>query len=92
MAKGKGKSNKVSGGPRRIHGPKRHLHHEFKPMVHLIAQSGALTKYNNFESFCLACTARGKKNTSISDFKGFIALTTKKEKDEYFKKLSLSSK
>lgn len=88
MAKGKGGS-KSSGGPHKSHGPKRHLFKEFKPMVHLFAKAGLLSKYNNYESFCLACSARGKRNPTRKDFSEFVGLSREKQK-EYF--ASLSSK
>lgn len=42
MAKGKGKGG--SGGPRKAHGPKKHLFKEYKPMIHVFAQAGLLKK------------------------------------------------
>ena len=82
-----GKSKKRSGsssGPHKKHGPKRHLFHDLKPMVHEIAKAGVLTKYYAYESWALACQARGIKNPR----KEFIILKTKKEKDEYFASLT----
>lgn len=86
MAKGKGGS-KSSGGPHKKHGPKRKLFKEFKPMIKAFADAGLLTKYNNFESFCLACNARGKRNPTKQDFQEFRLLTPEKQK-EYFTNLS----
>ena len=61
MAKGKGK--KVSsGGPHKKHGPKRHLFRDYKPMIKAFADAGLLSKYDNYESWVLACQARGKRN------------------------------
>lgn len=87
MAKGKGKST-ASSGPRlrKNHGPKRHMFKDYKPMVWQFGKMGLLTKYNNFESFCLACSARGKRNPTMNDFTQFMTLD-KKGKDEYFKNL-----
>ena len=86
MAKGKGK--KVSsGGPHKKHGPKRHLFKEYKPMIHVIAKTGLLSKYYNYESFVLACNARGKRNASKEEFNTFASLPREQQK-EYFKNLS----
>ena len=85
MAKGKGK--KVSsGGPHKKHGPKRHMFKEFKPMIHVFAKAGLLTKYNNFESWQLACAARGKKTADRGEFNSFVVLPIEQKK-EYFKNL-----
>jgi hypothetical protein len=83
------KPKRSSGGSglRKNHGPKRHLFHELKPMVHVIAQSGLLSKYYAYESWALACQARGIKNPRKEDFNKFILLKTKKEKDEYYASL-----
>lgn len=75
-----------SSGPRKNHGPKRKLFKEFKPMIHAFAKAGLLTKYNNYESWCLACGARGKKDTSKSEFSKFVVLS-RKEQEAYFKAL-----
>lgn len=85
MAKGKGK--KVSsGGPRKPHGPKKHLHKDYKPMIKAFADCGLLTKFNDYESWCIACNARGKRITTKEEFKDFSALSLEKKK-EYFKSL-----
>lgn len=86
MAKGKGKGGS-SGGPRKSHGPKRKLFKEFKPMIKAFADAGLLTKYNNYESFCLACNARGKRNPTRREFTEFTYLTREQQK-EYFKSIS----
>lgn len=86
MAKGKGK--KVSsGGVRKNHGPKKHLFKEYKPMIKAMADAGLLTKYNNYDSFVIACQARGKRNPTIEDFKAFSVMT-RLEQDQYLKNLS----
>lgn len=74
-------------GPHKNHGPKRHLFKDFKPLVHVFGKMGLLTKYNNFESFVLACNARGKKNPTKADFDKFVLLD-RKHQDEYLKSLS----
>ena len=51
---------------RKNHGPKRHLFKEFKPMVHIFAATGILSKYYNYESFVQACGARGVR-TALSE-------------------------
>lgn len=86
MAKRKGKSGS-GGGPHKNHGPKRKLFAEFKPMIKSIADAGLLDKYHNYESFVLACTARGKRNTTKRDFAEFVGLTRAQQK-EYLAKLS----
>ena len=86
MAKGKKKSGS-SGGPHKKHGPKRHLFKEYKPMIHVIAKTGLLSKYSNYESFVLACSARGKRNPSKQEFMEFTLLT-REQQTEYFKSLS----
>ena len=85
MAKGKKKSGS-SGGLHKKHGPKRHLFKEYKPMIHIIAKTGLLNKYNNYESFVLACNARGKRNPSKQEFIQFTLLTRSQQK-EYLKNL-----
>lgn len=76
-------------GLRKNHGPKKHMHKDFKPMVHLFAKAGLLTKYNNEESFVRACEARTgrKNNNSHAEWIKFSALKTNKAKDEYFHSL-----
>jgi hypothetical protein len=86
MAKGKGKGGS-SGGPRKSHGPKRKLFKEFKPMIKAFADAGLLDKYHNYESFCLACNTRGKKNPTRREFTEFTYLTREKQ-NEYFKSIS----
>ena len=86
MAKGKGK--KVSsGGPHKKHGPKRHLFKEYKPMIKAFADAGLLSKYHNYESFVLACNAKGKRNTSRQEFNSFVCLSME-DKKKYFQSLT----
>ncbi len=80
MAKGKKTS---SGGPRKSHGPKKHLFKWYKPMIKSMADTGILSKYYDFDSFCLACVARGKRNPTKSDFNEFFILPIE-EKKNYF--------
>ena len=87
MAKGKGKGKVSSGGPHKKHGPKRKLFAEFKPMIKAMADAGLLTKYNNYESFCLACNARGKRNPTRQEFSEFRMLPFEEQK-AYFKSLA----
>ena len=86
MAKGKGKGGSSS-GPHKSHGPKRHMFKEFKPMIKAFADAGLLDKYHNYESFVLACGARGKRNPSRQEFQQFTLLPRDKQ-DEYFASLS----
>lgn len=76
-----------SSGPKKNHGPKRHLFKNFKPFVWEVAPTGILNKYNNEESFILACQARGKKNASHEDWNYFFYKLNDKEKKEYFASL-----
>lgn len=87
MAKGKGKKIS-SGGPHKKHGPKKKMFHCWSStMRKAFADAGLLTKYSNFEAWQQACTAKGKKNVSKTDFNEFVLLT-KEEKDNYFKNIS----
>ena len=82
MAKGKGKGG-ASSGPHKKHGPKRHLFKEFKPLVKAFADAGLLDKYHNYESWMLACAAKGKRNASRSELNAFVILPME-EKKKYF--------
>ena len=83
MAKGKGKGG-ASAGPRKPHGPKRKLFHDWTSTMRMhLARAGLLSKYNNYESFVLACGARGKRNPTKAEFNEFVLLP-KDKKDEYF--------
>ena len=92
MAKGKGKGGS-SGGPRKNHGPKRKMFHCWDSTTrwHFAGDygksNGILNKYHNYESFVLACTARGKRNPSEEEFQEFLKLPKEKKK-EYFAALS----
>ena len=86
MAKGKGGA-KSSSGPHKKHGPKRKLFKEYKPMIKMFADAGLLDKYHNFESWQLACAARGVKKADRAEYNKFSVLTMA-EKKEYFKNLS----
>ena len=48
-----------------------------------LADAGLLEKSYNFESFALACNAKGKRSVSRSDFNAFIGLSHE-EKEKYF--------
>lgn len=85
MAKGKGKpSTPAVSRLRKMHGPKRHFFRDLKPMVHQYGALGVLSKYYAFESWSLACQARGIKNPTRTEFAKFVILPTIKAKDEYF--------
>ena len=85
MAKGKGKGG-ASAGPRKPHGPKRKLFHEWSSTMRMhFANAGLLDKYHNYESFVLACGARGKRNITKAEFNDFLLLT-REEQDRYFAK------
>lgn len=87
----KNKKRNLTSGPTKNHGPKRKLFKEFKPMIHALAKYGLLNKYNNYESWVIACQARGKKSTSIGEFKNFEKLD-RAAQDEYFANISNASK
>lgn len=85
MAKGKRKS---SGGAVKMHGPKRKLFHEWSRSIRIhLANAGLLDKYSHFESFKLACVARGLKNPTMAHFDQMRFLKTRKEQDEWFKNI-----
>jgi len=91
MAKGKGGKTSVSAGPklRKNHGPKRRLFHDYGNKIIRIelAKAGLLSKYNDYESWMLACQARGKrKDIDKAEFDKFVVLSLK-EKKEYFKNI-----
>lgn len=85
MAKGKGKGGS-SGGPRKNHGPKKHMFRWAGPMKWSLAKTGMLTREHDYEAWQQACTARGKRNISYIEFKNFVALTDEQKK-EYFSNL-----
>lgn len=85
MAKGKGKGAS-GGGPRRTHGPKRHMHRWCGADKSVYAKAGVLSKYNDFESWQLACTARGKKSSSQEEFNKFVVMSLE-DKKQYFQNL-----
>ena len=86
MTKGKGKGG-ASAGPRKPHGPKRKLFHSWTSTMRMhLARAGLLSKYYNYESFAIACGARGKRNVTRIEFSDFLLLS-KDQKDEYFKNI-----
>ena len=61
MAKGKPTSKIAKGANgRKNHGPKRHLQHDIFPksLRMEIGKSGLFSKYDSFDSFCVAMQAR----------------------------------
>ena len=86
MAKGKGKGV-ASSGPRKSHGPKRKLFHCWSSTMRKhFADAGLLKKEYNYESFCLACAAKGKRSPTRDDFSAFVKLEPNAKK-EYFRTL-----
>ena len=82
MAKGKKKVG-GSGGPHKNHGPKRHLHRWCGAMKQDFARAGVLSKYHDYESWQIACAARGKRSVTQQEFEMFVILPMEKKK-EYF--------
>lgn len=86
MAKGKGgKSvNKGTKG-RKNHGPKTHIHHSIAPKAlrQVIGACGGLSKYDDFDSWYLACSARGNNRATYNDFMAFVVLPIE-QKRAYF--------
>lgn len=79
MAKGKGKGAST-GGPRKSHGPKRHLHSWTGALKSDFARAGVLSKYHDFQSWQLACTSRGIREISYGDFQKFQAMAFEQQK------------
>lgn len=78
---------------RKSHGPKRHLFADYGSMLtYEFSKAGVLTKYNNFESFKLACMARGCKNPTKTMWSVFSILNTIAEKDEWLKNVKTNMK
>lgn len=76
------------GGPTKPHGPKRKLFHEWSRSMRIhLANAGLLDKYNNFESFRLACIARGLKNPTMAHYDQMRFLKTRQEQKEWFKNI-----
>lgn len=85
MAKGKKKSGS---GAVKMHGPKRKLFHEWSRSMRIhLANAGLLSKYTNYESFKLACVARGVKNPNTAMFDEMKFLKTQADKDAWFRNL-----
>ena len=83
MAKWQGK--KVSSSvPHKSHGPKQHRFKELKPMIHVFAKCGILTKYYNRESFEQACAAKGMRVVDASIWRSFSVLSFE-DKKKWFK-------
>jgi hypothetical protein len=84
MSKGNHPSKLTKGlKGRKEHGPKRHLFNDYKPLEWNLGQLGLLSKYHNFESFKLACMARGCKNPTKEMWTTFVKLGTKTEQDNF---------
>lgn len=84
MAKGKG--GRVSGGPHKNHGPKRHMHVWCGALKHEFAESGLLNKYHDYESWQLAMAARGVKKADEAEFSRFATMSME-DKKAYFANL-----
>lgn len=79
---------KSSGGAVKMHGPKRKLFHDWSRSMRIhLANAGLLDKYSNYESFKLACVARGVKNPTEAMFDEMRFLKTQADKDAWFKSL-----
>ena len=86
MAKGK-PSPKITKGAkgRKNHGPKRHLHHSIAPRAlrMSIARDGALSKYDDYDSFCLALQARGVRSNTQALWTEFRTLGKVDQNDNW---------
>lgn len=86
-------SSSVGSIVRKSHGPKRHLFADYgSTLTYEFGKAGVLTKYSNFESFKLACMARGCKNPTKTMWSVFSVLNTKAEKDEWLKNIKTNAK
>ena len=73
---------------RKNHGPKRHLHAGYKPMVWQLSQcNGLLNKYNNYESFCIACSDRGVKTNLKELWNMYFLCETTAGKNAFLKNI-----
>ena len=75
---------------RKKHGPKRHMFKDYKPMVHVFAQAGVLSKYCEYESFAQSCAARGVKS-GVAEMWDEFKYLPRDEQDEYFANLKENS-
>ena len=60
---------------RKNHGPKRHMFKDFKPMVHIYAQTGILSKYYNYESFVQSIGSRGVRSMTKDLWEDYCLLS-----------------
>ena len=84
MGKGKRPSNALNKGAsgRKVHGPKTHIHHAASPKAlrMLLAEKKVLTKYNDYDSWKVAVTARGGRNIAYDEYQKFQDLSHEKKK------------
>lgn len=78
---------------RKRHGPKKHMFHTdaygySKCERLMMANAGVLNKYCDYESFKMACEARGTKSGIRDLWENFRLLKTKKEQDKFFATLN----
>ena len=78
----------ASKGAQKSHGPKRKLFHQFSnKMRYEFGKLGLLNKFHDFESFKLACMARGCTHPTEEMFRKYMMLTTNQAKLEWLKNL-----
>ena len=90
MAKGRKPAAQTKGlKGRKNNGPKRHLFHSFgcKGERNMLEKMGIFSKYSCYDSFCLACQARGVKRGFEGLWSTYNALATTAEKDQFLKNL-----
>jgi len=85
----KAKRSGASGGPHKSHGPKRHQFAEYGKVLSMeFAKAGVLDKYNDKESWRMACIDRGRKSANDLDWADFCKLKTIAEKKAWFERIS----
>lgn len=84
----KPKKSASRGGAVKKHGPKRKMFHCYNKAIRIeLGRLGLLSKYHNFESFTLACQARGVKAVTDKMWYEFCLLPIMQAKKEWFKAL-----
>lgn len=85
----KGKRSGAASGPHKNHGPKRRMFSSYgKVGAMSLAKCGVLGKYDDRESWALACVSRGYKNVSDTAWREFCGLKTTEAKHKWFESVS----